>query len=50
MECTYNYTYEQFVYVQVPSFTGLFQAGSNSSGCPHVFHYAESKTDTQSQV
>ena len=25
-----------FVCVQVPSFTVLFQPGSNSSGCPHV--------------
>jgi len=33
-----HYVSVSFVYVQVPSFTGLFQPGSNSSGCPHVLH------------
>ena len=39
--CTYACMGNSIVCVQVASFTGLFQPGSNSSGCPHLLHACE---------
>ena len=36
--CTYACMGNSIVCVQVASFTGLFQPGSNSSRCPHLLH------------